>query len=169
MQSNVLNDLAEAKRRWTEKNAMVAKIQQDLITTTSRAPNVARVGLTPRRAFNKFKTQKHDGCHCQTLGSFSTQETQRKQAVCPAKLSCTCNMHSLVFSCFSCSVLLKWQRRHAKRINVLLKLLTTMLGEFNLFEFHHHIPKINVLHSHLVDKFQKNVKIISKHSHSFQK
>ena len=55
MQSNVLNDLAEAKRRWTEKNAMVAKIQQDLITTTSRAPNVARVGLTPRRAFNKLK------------------------------------------------------------------------------------------------------------------
>ena len=32
-------------------------------------------------------------------------------------------------------MLLKWQRRHAQKVNVLLKLLTTMLGEFNLFEF----------------------------------
>ena len=54
-----------------------AKIQQDLITTTSRAPNVARVGLTPRRAFNKLKPKNTTAVTAKLNSLFHTGNTKQ--------------------------------------------------------------------------------------------
>jgi hypothetical protein len=83
-----------------------AKIQQDLITTTSRvrvrlASN--GVGLTPRRACKKQITPKHDGCHCKVSNPFSTQEKNESKLfvvhmqhvmveLLLSQLLCLCNM-----------------------------------------------------------------------------
>ena len=66
-----------------------AKIQQDLITTTSRAPNVARVGLTPRRAFNKLKPKNTTAVTAKLNSLFHTGNTKQGKVNC---LSCTCSM-----------------------------------------------------------------------------
>ena len=53
-----------------------AKIQQDLITTTSRVRSRRKGSASPRRACNKPKKNKHDGFTAKTLKAFSTQETR---------------------------------------------------------------------------------------------
>jgi hypothetical protein len=68
---------------------LLAKIQQDLITTTSRAPNVARVGLTPRRAFNKLKPKNTTAVTAKLNSLFHTGNTKQGKVNC---LSCTCSM-----------------------------------------------------------------------------
>ena len=89
---------------WRNKAFIFFQKSDILITTTSSAPNVARVGLTPRRAFNKLKPKNTTAVTAKLNSLFHTGK--QSKVSCLSSYVVHMQHACLNFSCSGWSALL---------------------------------------------------------------